>query len=253
MGTIAEAAELITNFRETVALTGAGISQEAGIPTFRGDDGLWQDPELAKWGYRQTFDADPARWFEIFWTLYEKRQLLAPSVGHQALKRLVDESIVSNIVTQNVDGFDLEAGVPAERVHEVHGHIRHMTCIGCSESISTETWLSEHNPKTQVPTCSDGDVMKPDILLFGMDSIPNLEAIHERAFQALESADSILVVGASVEIPYLEEWLYDLADGSRNIIIVNPKPTLANPIATLWIPETAEVVLPELALNLKAN
>lgn len=237
-------AEIIAESRNTVFLTGAGMSKLAGLPTFRGNGGLWNTAGSMEWAHRQRFDTNPAEWFVEFWKYYEKRQALVPSIAHYALSGIVG-AIGADLVTQNIDGFDLEAGANPTKLYEIHGNDRQLCCTGCDYLIGTRDWMINNN-EHGLPTCPDRHPLKPSILLFGQDSVPGLDIVQQDAHTRITEADTLVAIGTSLEIPYVADWVLDFSELKDRLIIINPERTIADAAAQIVIRETAEVVLTNL-------
>lgn len=197
--------------RHITALTGAGISAESGIPTFRGAEGYWtvgsrnyQPQELAT---RRAFEAMPRE----IWGWYLSRLAACggaePNAGHLALARLAESLGPGNfaLITQNVDGLHARSGIPAECLFEIHGNIQRMRCfgecegslcplpkelaIGVVESISDEQWA-------QLSCRQCGEPMRPHVLWFD-EYYEERYYRSESALRALERSDLLLVIGTS--------------------------------------------------------
>ncbi len=245
---------MITESKNTVALTGAGISVASGMPTFRDENGDRHDAESSRWAYRKFFDEDPAAWYENFWQFYDQIRDLAPSAGHLALKDMVEASAIDIVITQNVDSLDLLAGTPEPKLIEVHGNNRDLSCAnlqeqGCDYQIVMEGWLAENDQET-LPACpEDGNPLKPDMMLVNDTHVPPYvsKAYHQEAPEALQAADTLMVVGTSF---YIRTWfnaaLWFAARDERSLIIVNPQPGPFDEYAQAVIHEPAEEALPEI-------
>src|SRR5512136_2869927 len=126
---IAKAAEILRSAQRVVAFTGAGVSAESGVPTFRGAGGLWEGHPVEELASPQGFNADPVK----VWRFYEERRhnlaRVRPNPAHRVLARWHDRFPRYAIITQNVDGLHQDAGAPA--VLELHGSIWHVRCLGC--------------------------------------------------------------------------------------------------------------------------
>lgn len=254
MSEIEKVAELMTGAESVVALTGAGLSKASGIPTYRDRDGLWEDVSIRQWSLRGAFDADPAGWYANFWRFYNQRRDLQPSLGHQALKDMVDASAIDMIVTQNVDGLDRKAGTPPSKILEVHGHDRSLSCTrveDCQFSIETEDWLAE-NDQDSLPTCpDDGALLKPDTILFNDVLVPDHVARDWRAaWEVIDKVGMLLVIGTSLSVMTWEEAVSDfMADTerpgpARPIAFINPNLIKADEYADAVVRSPAEEALP---------
>jgi NAD-dependent deacetylase len=253
MASTGEVAKLLTESDNTVLLTGAGVSRASGLPVFRGAGGLWGDEESGRWAYRDNFDADPADWYEAFWKFYNMRRGLEPSAGHVAIRDMVEASVIDMLVTQNVDGFDRMAGTPEEKMLEIHGHDRSLSCAnmeeqGCDYNVSMGDWL-EANDQSVLPRCpEDGDVLKPDIMLINDWHTPeHVWTPYDRAGKVLAGADTLVVAGSSLPIrPWYEAAIRAGQDEDRSLVVINPQATRADYYAQMIVRGMAEEALPAL-------
>jgi NAD-dependent deacetylase len=218
------AEKLATLIREsecTVALTGAGISVPSGIPDFRTPgEGLWEKVDPMEVAHIDSFRRDPAR----FWSFYRPRLHslggIEPNPAHEALAELERRGLLEAVVTQNIDMLHLKAG--SERVVEVHGSIRSLSCQGCERSFAIEDSerLFDSEGVARCPGC-DG-LVKPDVVLFG-ELLPE-EAMAEAEALAAR-ADLMLCVGSSLEV-YPVAGLPSLTLGrGGHLVIVTKGPT----------------------------
>jgi NAD-dependent deacetylase len=229
-------------------LSGAGISAESGVPTFRDDkNGLWArfDPyELASIdGWLQN----PER----VWGWYMWRHYLAscvePNAGHRAIAAWQDHAEVT-VVTQNVDNLHERAG--SAPVHHVHGTIFEFRCASCALPYTGELpELSQPALELEPPTCGCGGLIRPDVVWFG-EQLP--EEPWQRAVEATQAADVLVVVGTSA-IVYPAAGLPELALArGATVVEVNPEPTPLSGSATISLRETAGQALPGLLQRLPA-
>jgi NAD-dependent deacetylase len=211
--------------RYVIAFTGAGISRESGIPTFRGKDGLWSKYDPEELASPCGFAKDP----ELVWKWYSWRmELIAkarPNLAHIALAKLEDMGLLRLIITQNVDGLHQRAG--SKRVLELHGNIWRTKCTKCSYKGVL------YEPPTAMPTCPEcGSLLRPDVVWFG-EPLPQ-GVWQEAVFQAINS-DLLLVIGTSgVVAPasFIPKFAYD--KGSM-IVEINPNETPISGLADLRV------------------
>jgi NAD-dependent deacetylase len=240
--TIQHAAELLSSAKRGLALTGAGISAESGIPTFRGEGGLWTKYDPVKVASINYFMADPA----AYWKASKERGSVAlaarPNPGHDALTRLESAGHLSAIATQNTDGLHQDSG--SKRVIELHGSGRMVQCLDCGHReprAEVQLRLTVQMPP-RCPGC-DGTFMKPTVVLFG-EPMPQSEV--QQAFQLAREADLMLVVGSSLVVfPAAEVPLVALRAGAR-MIVINAEPTPFDRLADVVIHGRAGEVLPEI-------
>ena len=241
--TLHRAAELLAGARHGLALTGAGISAESGIPTFRGEGGLWTKYDPVKVSSIETFLADPA----AYWMVSRERGRVAlaarPNPGHVALAALEAAGHIVAVVTQNTDGLHQESG--SSRVLELHGSGRTVECLDCGRR-EPRSAVQERLDTEMPPRCRHcgGTVLKPTVVLFGepMPAAPLQEALALAA-----EADVMLVVGSSLVVyPAADVPLVALRSGAR-MIVINAEPTPFDRLAVVVIHGRSGEVLPEIA------
>ncbi|MHA1764226.1 MAG: SIR2 family NAD-dependent protein deacylase [Promethearchaeota archaeon] len=229
---IIRAAELLYNSKNAIALTGAGISTESGIPDFRSESGLWKkyDPDI--YSNIRSYIKDPTK----FWKLAEKIAptlfKAKPNAGHIALSELEKMNIIKAIITQNVDELHQKAG--SVMVYEVHGNINRFNCFGCRASYTKDQVMRKLKKEKQYPPLCDicAAPLKPSVVLFG-ESLPTFEIYQSQALA--QKADVMLIAGSSLSVaPVCNLPLYTLQERGK-LIIVNDEPT--------YLDERAEVVI----------
>jgi NAD-dependent deacetylase len=239
--TARRAADLLSAARNGLALTGAGVSAESGIPTFRGEGGVWTRYDPVKVASIDRFLEDPS----AYWTVAKERGSLAlaarPNPGHYALTALEAAGLLAAIVTQNTDGLHQESG--SRRVIEVHGSGRNVECLDCGTReprADVQARLDVELP----PRCKvcGGARLKPTVVLFG-EAMP-AAAVRE-AFELARNADVMLVVGSSLVVhPAADIPVVALQSGAR-LIVVNAEPTPLDAEAEVVIRGRSGEVLPE--------
>lgn len=242
------AAELMAGSRYVVAVTGAGMSVESGIPTFRGEGGLWARLGGPAHDQYQRFLADPdaywrreiARSIEPY--VIELRRTVAsalPNEGHRALARLQSVGVVRAVITQNIDGLHQAAG--SCDVVELHGSRHRMRCIDCGDRSPRESLFPSRPP---APCARCGGRVKFDSVLFG-EPIP--PPVLEEARARTEKADCMVVIGTSATVrPAGGLPRIARANGAR-LIEVNPNETGLTSVCDVALRGTAATVLPGLA------
>ena len=241
--TLHRAAELLAGARHGLALTGAGISAESGIPTFRGEGGLWTKYDPVKVSSIETFLADPA----AYWMVSRERGRVAlaarPNPGHVALAALEAAGHIVAVVTQNTDGLHQESG--SSRVLELHGSGRTVECLDCGQR-EPRSAVQERLDTEMPPRCRHcgGTVLKPTVVLFGE---PMPAAPMQEAFALAAEADVMLVVGSSLVVyPAADVPFVALRSGAR-MIVINAEPTPFDRLAVVVIHGRSGEVLPEIA------
>ncbi|OHU94253.1 NAD-dependent deacylase [Mycobacterium talmoniae] len=229
-------------------LSGAGISAESGVPTFRDDkNGLWARFDPYELSSIEGWLQHPER----VWGWYLWRHHLVgrvePNAGHRAVADWQDHAEVS-VVTQNVDDLHERAG--SHPVHHLHGSLFEFVCANCGMPY-TETLPDMAEPALEVepPVCACGGLIRPNIVWFG-EALP--EGPWQHAVQATEAADVLVVVGTSA-IVYPAAGLPELALARGTPVIeVNPEPTPLSANATVSMRDTASSALPTLLQRLPA-
>jgi NAD-dependent deacetylase len=240
--TARRAADLLAGSSNGLALTGAGVSAESGIPTFRGEGGLWTKFDPVKVASIDYFLADPG----AYWSASRDRGSIAlaakPNSGHNALAELEAAGHLAAIVTQNTDGLHQDAG--SKRVIEVHGSGRTVECLECGfrEPRSDVQVRLEVEMPPRCRSCG-GTLLKPTVVLFG-EPMPQPAVLE--AFALAQRADVMLVVGSSLVVyPAAEIPLVAVRAGAP-MIVVNAEPTPFDDLAEVVIRGRSGEVLPEI-------
>jgi NAD-dependent deacetylase len=219
-----------------VALTGAGISVESGIPDFRSEKGLWTRYDPMEFGTIQSFRAHPEKVWKM---LLEMDGLLSnaqPNAAHLALADLERRGILKAVVTQNVDSLHQKAG--SCRVIEFHGHNRTLSCIRCGKQFCRANVSLTRLP----PPCSCGGALRPDLVFFGENIPPEA---HQQAIWEAEHCDVMLIVGTSATVAPASYLPYTAKERGAFILEINPARTeLSYRTTDLHIQESAGQALP---------
>ncbi|MFC2171347.1 NAD-dependent deacetylase [Acidobacteriota bacterium] len=187
----AQAAEVYRRAKRAVALTGAGISVESGIPDFRSPGGLWTVFSPDKYATLDVFLRDTPKAWKLYRALGQSLEGKDPNPGHLALARLENEGRLASVITQNVDSLHQKAG--SKQVIEIHGDHRRLQCIKCGnlEGIPEGILKSE-----DIPSCGRCDYpLKPNVVLFG-EGVRDMDRIQE----VIETCDALIVTGTSAEV-----------------------------------------------------
>jgi len=233
------AKELLERATSLAVLTGAGISAESGIPTFRDAlTGLWENFRPEELATPEAFEANP----KLVWEWYAwRRGVVAkavPNAGHRALaaieRRCRERRVDFTLVTQNVDGLHLAAG--SDRVVELHGNIRRVKCFDRHHPV--ESW-EEGRAVPACPRC--GSLLRPDVVWFG-EALPPGALADARA--AARACDLFLCVGTSTVVEPAASLPFIAAESGASVIEVNPERTLLTRKATLSLRGAAGEILP---------
>ncbi len=245
---IERAAELLLAARSGVALTGAGVSAESGIPTFRGTGRLWSQYDPVKVASIDNFLRDPS----VYWTVAKERgpAVLAarPNAGHDALAGLENAGHLVALVTQNTDGLHQDAG--SRHVIELHGSGRTVQCLDCGAR-ETRADVQARLDVELPPRCRmcGGVFLKPTVVLFG-EAMP-IDAVEE-AFALARAADVMLVVGSSLVVYPAAQVPLAAVEAGATLIVVNAEPTPIDRFAEVVVRGRSGEVLPELAALVSA-
>jgi NAD-dependent deacetylase len=214
-----------------VALTGAGISTESGIPDFRGPQGVWtKDPLAEKLSDIRYYMGDPevrkAAWRA---RLAHPAWSAKPNRGHEALVALERRGKLHALVTQNIDELHQMAGNAPDRVIEVHGTVRRVVCMECGMRAPMHRALDRVRAGEPDPPCRDcGGILKSDTISFGQALVPE---VIERAMMAAAAADLLLAVGTTLSVYPVAGAVPIARQAGARVVIVNAEPTAMDAIA----------------------
>jgi len=228
-------ADKLSQAEKIVFVTGAGISQESGIPTFRGKDGLWRKYDAMQLATINAFYENP----KLVWEWYDERRknILAakPNAGHTAIANLEKFKQV-RVLTQNIDGLHQRAG--SSQVYELHGSIITIKCTVCDFKEKITGDFSELPPR-----CKCSNMLRPDVVWFG-EALP--QNVWSEAIMQANSCNVMFVVGTSLAVsPANMLPIYAKQNGAI-LVEVNPEETLMSKDMDLSIRSTSAKALPEL-------
>ncbi len=233
-------ANIIDNSNNLIALTGAGISRESNVPTFRGEDGLWRNYDAMDLATPDAFRRDPS----LVWEWYAWRQgLIAgcnPNPGHLTLVKWEKEGVLKSLITQNVDGLHIRAG--STNVHEVHGDLWALKCVSCDYKGRLDT------PAEGIPPCPNcANNLRPDVVWFG-ESLDR--DIISSVYHELEQADVCLVIGTSALVQPAASFPLVVKQRGGFIIEVNIERTPLTSAVDFHLLGKSGEILPQLDLLL---
>jgi NAD-dependent deacetylase len=239
-----KAVELIEKSEYLVVFTGAGISIESGIPTFRGENGLWEKYDMNYLTLDYFYNSPAASWVfnkKIFYETFEGKK---PNIAHLALSQLENYGIVKSIITQNIDNMHTLAG--SKNVIEFHGNARLAVCTKCDKKYDIDENLINNMP----PKCEAcNEVLKPDFIFFG-ESLD--ERIYNQAFDEAEKSDVVLVIGTTGIIrPASNVPIYAKETGAKIIEINTEASEYTNDITDIFINEKATLAMGEILKSIK--
>src|SRR5579872_3721582 len=241
---IQDAAELVQQAQRIVALTGAGISTESGIPDFRSLGSIWQQsPPVSYSDFIHKPEAR-RRYWEARRNLSTQVTTAQPNAAHYALAELERRNKLQGVITQNFDGLHQDAGHSAERVIELHGTSRYAACTLCgthSSMSKLQQRIDAGEIDPRCPVCNG--YMKSATILFGQ-RVPENEL--QRAKQLIELCDLMLVVGSSLKVVPAATLPRIALRREVPLIIINLQPTSLDDVADVVIHEKAGVALPQI-------
>ena len=234
---VARAVDLIAGAQRLVAFTGAGISTESGIPDFRGPGGFWERNDPNEWTF-QNFLRNPEHRKRV-WRRYLDPTIsdAQPNAAHRALAELYEMGILDCVITQNIDGLHQKAGVPPDRVIELHGTHLWVKCLQCRARYPREQILPILQDGVESPTCEKcGGLLKAATISFG-EAMPEWETWEAERRSRL--ADVFLVIGSTL-IVYPAAFMpeYAVRSGAA-LIIINVGETPLDDLATVLVQEKA--------------
>ena len=226
------AKQLLKCAAKVAVLTGAGVSAESGIPTFRSNGGYWQQHRFEDLATPEAFHRDP----KFVWTWYEERRRAIakakPNAGHRALAALEKQKPSFTLITQNVDGLHDLAG--SKNIIKLHGDIWTVRCLKCGQEHVDRSELNDLPPR-----CECGGMLRPGVVWFG-EALP--PGAIERATEAVREADVLIVAGTSARV-YPAAGLIPLAQA---VIEINPEATPFSDDVTFSLRGTSAEILPAL-------
>jgi len=253
-------------------LTGAGVSAESGISTFRGKDGYWRNFDPIKLATPEAFGRDP----QLVWDWYgERRQRICnarPNAAHEAIARLAQRTDEFLLVTQNVDDLHARAGMPPEKMVQIHGDIFVTRCSRCDFSYEgrggsleptsacvvhliggrLRSIAATSERDLNVPTCPKCQaLMRPGVVWFG-EQLPRNELERVEDFLDGGACDIVIVAGTTATFGYIIDWALRASRDSGELVEVNPEETELSRFATQLAREPAAIALPRIVEELIA-
>lgn len=223
---IEQVADILVASKLTLALTGAGISVESGIPDFRSAGGLWSRYDPAEYATISAFMDDPYKVWKMLRELEELVSGAAPNKAHLGLGELENMGYLHCVITQNVDNLHQAGG--SRNVIEYHGNSSNLSCLSCGRRYEAREKSGEYPPQ-----CQCGKILKPDVVFFG-EAIP-LEALN-RSFQLASEAEALMVVGTSAVVSPANSIPAVTKRNGGKIIEINMEAThLTNTITDIFV------------------
>ena len=228
-----------------LVLTGAGVSAESGIPTFRGKDGYWRNLDPTKLATPEVFARDP----QLVWDWYrERRQRIRnarPNAAHEAIAKVAQHAREFLLVTQNVDDLHARAELAKEKMVQIHGDIFVTRCSRCDFSV-----LERDEERQEIPRCANcAALMRPGVVWFG-EQLPLREVQRVENFLDHDGCDVVIVVGTTATFGYIIDWALRANRNGGELIEVNPEETPLSRFATRRVREPAAIALPGIVNDL---
>jgi NAD-dependent protein deacetylase/lipoamidase len=229
-----------------LVLTGAGVSAESGIATFRGKDGYWRNLDPTKLATPEAFARDP----QLVWNWYRERRdhirNARPNAAHKAISRLAQNTDDFLLVTQNVDDLHARAGIPPQKMVQIHGDIFATRCSRCQ----FKRHDYEHEQEETIPKCSQcSALMRPGVVWFG-EQLPRNELQRVENFLDIGACDVVIVAGTTATFGYIIDWALRSSRDGAELLEVNPEETPLSQFATRLMREPAAIALPRLVREL---
>ena len=249
---IAQLAGWLSQSRNTVIFTGAGISTESGMADYRSPGGIWDrfDPDELSYPRFISSPVNRRKYWDFYHELWKESADVVPNSGHYALAELENRGIVSAVITQNTDGLHKKAGHNPEKVFELHGNMWEVRCLSCQE---VYTWQEIYNlleAGEEVPACRRcGGLIKPTVISFGQSLSAD---VLSGAQTACSRCDLLLCIGSSLVV-YPAASLPALAkkEGAK-LVIINREPTPYDQTADLVLHGEAGQILTNTVKNVGA-
>lgn len=205
---------------KVVVFTGAGVSTESGIPDFRSPGGLWDRYDPRDFYFQLFITSETAR--EKYWVmhseLYRMLKKVKPNLAHFACVELNRLDKLDCVITQNIDNLHQAAGLPSDKIIELHGNALTVSCLSCRHTVTREAVQHRLDASEKIPTCTEcGGILKPDTIAFGQ-AMP-ADAMREAQYRS-EHCDLFIVVGSSLVVqPAAFMPIYATNKGARLVII----------------------------------
>ncbi len=237
-----KAAEIILSSELTLALTGAGVSVESGIPDFRSAEGLWAKFDPAEYATIQAFRANPQKVWEMLREMDKVVSRAKPNMAHRGMGELEEMGCLHCIITQNIDNLHQAGG--SRDVIEYHGNASTLSCLWCGRK-----YLATDKRDENLPRCECEKILKPDVIFFG-EAIP--EDAMNRSFQLASSAAALLVVGTSAVVSPVNTIPSIAKRNGAKIIEINKEIThLTNTVTDIFFQGNAGDIVPQLVMAAK--
>jgi NAD-dependent deacetylase len=239
---IDKASEIIIASKLTLALTGAGISVESGIPDFRGAGGLWSKYDPSEYATIDAFRSDPEKVWKMLGDMDDLLNRAEPNKAHLGMGELERMGYLHHVITQNVDSLHQAGG--SRNVIEYHGNSRNLSCMWCGRKYVSSEKRDEYPPR-----CECQKILKPDVVFFG-EGIPS-EALN-LSFQLASKAEALMVVGTSALISPANTIPFITKRNGAKIIEINTERThLTDSITDIFLMGSASNIISDLVASVQ--
>lgn len=252
MEEIERLAQLIVESKKSIVFTGAGISTESGIPDFRSPGGIWSRYDPENFTIQKFLSSPVAR--KTIWKMSAEGGLLTeaePNLAHYAIAEFYQLGKLDCVITQNIDNLHQKAGVPEDKVFELHGNTRWVVCLNCHRHFPMPEVLQKISEGIEVPDCPDCQgILKPNAVFFG-EALPQ-ETLQE-AIRRAQNCDLFIVIGSTL-IVYPAAYIptYARETGAR-LAIVNLTPTPFDHYAEVVIRGKAGEIMPKVMERVRVS
>ena len=221
---VKKVADLILAAKRVVVFTGAGVSTESGLPDFRSPGGIWDRFDPDDFTYQKFVSRPQTR--KLWWQLIHEGSLsteIKPNPAHYAIAELERLGKLDAVITQNIDNLHQTAGVPDEKVFELHGNAKRVVCLGCGQRYPFEQVKIKLEKGEDIPQCQAcSGILKPNIVFFG-EMLP--EGVFEAATERAESADLFMVIGSTLIVYPAADIPARAHRSGAKLVIINLSPT----------------------------
>jgi NAD-dependent deacetylase len=247
---ISKVVKMIASANRIVVFTGAGVSTESGIPDFRGPGGLWTKFDPDDFTIDKYLRSGQTR--RKMWKVLLEGGLLAdaaPNPAHYAIAELEKMGKLSSVITQNIDNLHQKGGNHPDKVHELHGNMKWIVCLGCGHRYPLEVMMRDVPSDDSLPECKMcGGILKPDVIFFG-------EALPEKTLRAAtkesRECDLFIVIGSSLAVYPAAFLPLQAKHSGAQVVIINLGPTELDHTADLIINESAGKTMTEIVTGVK--
>ena len=250
---IDEIVDLILTSQDIIIFTGAGVSTESGIPDFRSPGGIWEKYNPADFTYQRFLSSEEAR--EKYWQMstefYHSMKHVQPNPAHEAIAALERIGKVSSVITQNIDGLHQQAGFSPEKVIELHGTSRSVSCLSCKKKYSRDAVQELVGQGVKVPRCDEcGGLLKPDTISFGQ-AMPERETAE--ASRRSGECDLFIVIGSSLVVHPAASMPFIAKENGAKLVIINRDSTPYDNLADYVIHGSAGTIMSSILQGVKSR